>query len=367
MNSTTQTARMASPLAESWPEQDMETLGQCPVCNSQERTPLHGALTDRLFNCAPGNWQLHTCTACQVAYLDPRPTQASIGRAYSTYFTHTEVSAAACSAPKTPSRQERLRQWIQSGLNDYRNARWQMHLTPASSWGRLVVPLAWPLRNLLTAHMRHLPPHPPYPGARLLDVGCGSGAFLEMAQAAGWQVQGVDFDPQAVASACSRGLNVICGGLEQVTDPAAGFDYLTCSHVIEHVHDPRQWLDGMHSLLRPHGKLWLQTPNIASKGHVYFGGNWRGLEPPRHLILFTPEKLTTLLEDVGFAVRLLPLPMLMAVPVYDASRNLANGRAHTEGVAWRSLLHMPSLWNAFMQSIRTNKAEFITVEATRTR
>lgn len=366
MNSPTQ-AHSPPPLEESWPEQDMETLGQCPICNSKERVPLYGPLTDRLFDCAPGNWQLHTCSDCQVAYLDPRPTPASIGRAYSTYFTHKEVSNSACSAPEILSRQQRLRQWIQSGLNDYRNARWQMQLTPASRWGRTVVALVWPLRNLLTAHMRHLPPRPPYSGARLLDVGCGSGAFMEMAQTAGWEVQGVDFDPQAVSAACSRGLNVRCGGLEQVANQLTGFDYLTCSHVIEHVHDPFQWLQDMHALLRPNGKLWLQTPNIASMGIAYFGSNWRGLEPPRHLVLFTPKKLTNLLESVGFTVRLLPLPMLMAVPVYDASRNLASGQAHTDGLAWRSLLHMPSLWNAFMQSIRTNKAEFITVEATRTK
>lgn len=348
-----------------WPTKDLEFLNCCPICCSKDRSPLHGALLDRLFGCAPGHWQLHTCTACSIAYMDPRPTEASIGRAYASYFTHAEVGSENGYTADAPSIHQRLRQWVLAGLNDYRNMRWNTNLKPAKAWGRAAVFVIPPLRSLLIAHMRHLPRRPPYPGARLLDVGCGSGAFLELAQSAGWQVQGVDFDPLAVAVARSRGLNVRCGGLEQIAEQTGTYDFLTCSHVIEHLHDPKGWIKGMHAMLRPNGKLWLQTPNIASLGHRRFGADWRGLEPPRHLILFNPKSLMAVLQSAEFTVRFLPLPMLMAVPVYDASRNLAKGKPHTDGFAWRSLLHIPTLWTALVQSLRTSKAEFITVEATR--
>lgn len=349
-----------------WPAEDLEALGHCPVCLGRERSLLHTELTDRLFGCAPGLWQLHSCTACEVAYLDPRPSPASIGRAYQTYFTHTEASVSVESiANKKPTLQQKLRTWVLAGLNDFRNARWGMQLQPSSPWGRPVVAGIWPLRNLLVAHMRNLPRRPPYPGARLLDVGCGSGAFLDLARSAGWNAQGVDFDPLAVAAARGRGLDVRCGGLEQMADQIGSFDYVTCSHVIEHVHTPAQWIKDMHSLLRPQGKLWLQTPNIASRGHVRYGPDWRGLEPPRHLILFTPAALTKLVQENGFRAQQLPMPLLMAIPVYDMSRKLRTGAPRRDGFAWFSLLHIPSLWDASMQSLQPKQAEFITIEATR--
>jgi len=364
MTAAEQTTPNLMPLSE-WPIKDLEFLDCCPICRSKDRSLMHGALTDRLFGCAPGYWQLHTCTACSIAYMDPRPTAASIGRAYASYFTHTEIGSENESTAHPPSKHQRIRQWVLAGLNDYRNMRWNTHLKPAKAWGRAAVSVIPPLRSLLIAHMRHLPRRPPYPGARLLDVGCGSGAFLEMAQSAGWQVQGVDFDPLAVAAAQSRGLNVLCGGLEQIAEQAGTYDFLTCSHVIEHLHDPKEWIKAMHAMLRPNGKLWLQTPNIESIGHLCYGHNWRDLDPPRHLVLFTPKTLEALLLSANFKVRFLALPLLMAVPVYDASRNLAKGKPHTDGFAWRSLLHIPTLWNALAQSLRTRKAEFITVEATR--
>jgi hypothetical protein len=45
----------------------------------------------------------------------------------------------------------------------------------------------------------------------------------------------------------------------------------------------------------------LETPNIESIGHNYFGINWRGLEPPRHLVLFSPKALWATLVKAGFA------------------------------------------------------------------
>jgi len=62
--------------------------------------------------------------------------------------------------------------------------------------------------------MRHLP-KPPSDG-RLLDVGCGSGAFLKQAEEAGWKVEGVDPDPDAVKLAQDSGLDVRQGGIEML-------------------------------------------------------------------------------------------------------------------------------------------------------
>lgn len=77
---------------------------------------------------------------------------------------------------------------------------------------------------------------------------------------------------------------------------------MVCSHVIEHVFDPVEMIDLMWAALRPGGVLLLATPNASSDVHLHFGRHWRGLEAPRHLVLFTESTLTKLLVSAGFSV-----------------------------------------------------------------
>ena len=301
---------------------------------------------------------MYSCGNCQTAYVDPRPSRASIGLAYRSYFTHHDGP----SLPKGSG----MRSWIKAALNGFRQRRWQMPLSNVSVIGGRLIGLLDPIRETVIAHMRHLPAQLLRPGASLLDVGCGNGLYLDLARQAGWQVRGVDFDAQAVASAQSRGLDVRLGGLEQVQDLMGSFDRLTCSHVLEHVHNPREWLLQMHAMLRPGGSLWLQTPNIDAFGHRRFGSHWLGLDPPRHLILLTPKTLCKLLEDCGFTFKELPLPALMALSVYQDSEAMAKGSPQIGArLRWRSLFRIAWLSDAWRQSHKLAQAEFITVEATK--
>jgi len=132
----------------------------------------------------------------------------------------------------------------------------------------------------------------------LLDVGCGSGDFLEKVRLAGWDVSGVDVDDKAVSNARKKGLNIRHGDIGACRE--TNFDAITLSHVIEHVHDPLALLRGAHARLKPGGCLYIETPNLESVGHRRFGRNWRGLEPPRHLVILSSGSLRLLLAAAGF-------------------------------------------------------------------
>ena len=86
------------PWQDPWPADELEHLGECPVCGGIEREELEAALIDDTFQTAQGEWTLWKCDACHGAYLDPRPDEASIGRAYESYYTHS-VGAADALAP----------------------------------------------------------------------------------------------------------------------------------------------------------------------------------------------------------------------------------------------------------------------------
>ena len=283
----------------SWPAGGLERAQACPLCGSRARTPLHTGIADHAYEHTPGRWDLHRCANCACAYLDPRPTRESIHLAYREYYTH---SAAAGGGAESLTGVRRTRRALANG---YRNWRYGTKEHPASALGAPVTWLFPGTRRRIDLEFRHLPR--PWPGARLLDVGFGDGAFLERAKSAGWQVAGVDFDPVTVEAARQRGLDVYEGSLDALGGVAGPFDVVTLSHVIEHVHDPRAFVREVRAKLKPGGLAWIETPNLASSGHRRFGADWRGLEPPRHLVLFDWDSLEALLRAEGFVdLRRLP-------------------------------------------------------------
>lgn len=274
-----------------WPAEGIEIVANCPVCGADNRKLLHEGLTDRIFFCSPDKWNMYRCESCGSAYLDPRPTAETIGLAYQSYFTHDEKPGVPL-----PGFLKKLRRRFANG---YRNHRYGTSDYPASIFGIMAASLMPGGKAVIDAGMRHLPKATA--GQRLLDLGCGNGVFLLRARSAGWDVVGVDFDAKAVEVACNQGLDVRLGGVDSLDSSIEQFDVITLAHVIEHVHHPVAVLQACYRLLKPSGFLWLETPNIASEGHQLFGASWRGLEPPRHLVLFTLESMRDALNAVGFA------------------------------------------------------------------
>ncbi len=135
---------------------------------------------------------------------------------------------------------------------------------------------------------------------RLLDIGCGDGYVLKLAEELGWDAEGVDFDTRAVANARCKGLKVRLGQLADQRIPDDSFDLILMSHVIEHVHHPLATLSEIRRVLRAGGTLMLATPNADGWGHRHFGRFWRGIEPPRHLNIFTGANLLELAGRAEF-------------------------------------------------------------------
>jgi 2-polyprenyl-3-methyl-5-hydroxy-6-metoxy-1,4-benzoquinol methylase len=234
----------------------------CPVCGTDGER-LYADLRDRLF-AAPGVWSLVRCrnSACALVWLSPAPSAADLEQLYASYYTHSDVVAG----------------------------RWAMRAARAiyrlcvDALLALIGVLAWKRRARLMFLDRDAP-------ATLADIGCGDGSFLRIMADRGWQVAGVDFDAAAVAVARGHGLDVTIGTAESLLQGGRRFDVVTASHVIEHLPDPEAFLSRCRELLRPGGKIVLKTPNSASFGHRRYGRDWRGLEPPRHLQIFTRSAL----------------------------------------------------------------------------
>ncbi len=272
-----------------WPSDRLEEVDACPVCGSAYAERLEGGLRDLMSKPATGPWTINSCTSCGVAYLTPRPDRESIGEAYRHYYTHS-------------SEKDDL---VHSCFRSIRSFLAEKYYATASGSGSfsdravyLLIKLLFPLSLYFDAKSRHIFSLNKRPG-KLLDIGCGNGEFLKFADRYGWRVVGVDFDGEAVREARSCGLDARLGDID-VIDRGERYDFISLSHVIEHVYDPVELLRSCYSLLNHGGVLWLETPNIESMGYAYYKSNWRGLEPPRHIMLFNIKSLNEVFLTAGF-------------------------------------------------------------------
>ncbi len=247
--------------------------------------------------------------------------------------------------------------------NGYRNWRYGTLDSPESSFG-VVAAALWPSgRAIIDNGMRHLPRVSA--GQRLLDVGCGDGAFLRKAKSAGWDVMGLDFDEVSVKLAQSYGLNVLQGNVATLQNMAGCFNTITMGHVIEHVPDPVDVLRRCFDLLEPGGTIWLDTPNINALGHKRYGRAWRGLEPPRHLVLFSVESLLHALSNSGFECPIFPPYRPVAHSTYPASEAILLGVDPYDHHKVTAELQKEIREAVRHQMKNVNVREFITVKATK--
>lgn len=161
---------------------------------------------------------------------------------------------------------------------------------PVPLW---VIRRDWRFRTFLTLK--------PRPGGKLLEVGCGTGHFLRLARAEGYQVVGIDVDDMAIKVARDRfGLleTYVLSVEEFLSRPWEGrFDVICLFDVLEHLDNPITTARGLRRGLVPGGYLELTVPGCR---------RWPGLFhphldfPPNHLTLWTPQAVEKCISNAGF-------------------------------------------------------------------
>jgi 2-polyprenyl-3-methyl-5-hydroxy-6-metoxy-1,4-benzoquinol methylase len=279
-----------------WPQSGLETLGHCPVCRSIDTEVAHDHCHDVVFGVAGGGWTVLRCKDCFSGFLDPRPTPETIGDAYSVYYTHE-------SRLKTPTNKRSLKHIL---LNRIRGSYINAHYgrgQPSLGWlGRKMANLLPELRRSLDNSHRFLPFPQSETTPRLLDVGCGNGDFLKVAGKVGWTTFGNDPDPSALDVPTEQSSEIRQGGINVWDQYSNYFDAITMNHVVEHLHDPIADLSRCYDILKPGGVFYIETPNFDAYGRTLYGPNWRGLEVPRHLVIFTWHSLPEALRRAGFEI-----------------------------------------------------------------
>jgi SAM-dependent methyltransferase len=144
--------------------------------------------------------------------------------------------------------------------------------------------------------------HTPLPSRRMLEIGCGTGLFLDEAGKAGWNCEGIEVSEYAAQVARDRGLRVTCAPIEELSAPQGTYECVALWDVIEHVRDPAGVLRLAADSVRPGGLLALSTGDVTSLCARLSGSVWHLFNLPEHVFFFSPMSLRLLLERAGCEV-----------------------------------------------------------------
>jgi len=204
------------------------------------------------------------CEQCQFIFMNPRPTPAAIGQFYES-----------------------------SGYQPFLSTQ-----SPQGLWDRTYeVVRRWAVGNKRRkiARLKSV--------SSLLDVGCGTGEFLQEMRTHGWQVHGVEKEAKAAQFARQKyDLAVHTGELSDCQFEAGSFHVITFWHVLEHLFDPLAVLRQCRHWLHEDGLILVAAPNISSLDARFYQENWVALDAPRHLIHITPGSMTRLCHKADLAM-----------------------------------------------------------------
>ena len=134
-------------------------------------------------------------------------------------------------------------------------------------------------------------------GARVLEVGCGRGYFLRSIEGQARDALGLELNKRAIADKVTR-FEVVAQPVDVIARAqAGGFDAVVSFQVLEHVIDPRGFLDACVACLRPGGLLAVATPNHDSAVLAHRDDAFD--LPPHHMGHFTAQAYRQIAPLIG--------------------------------------------------------------------
>lgn len=245
------------------------------------------SVKDFFFAADPGEFSYLQCASCASLWLEHRPCGERLVAAYAKYYTHAQ--------PMPNAGPGGVREALRGA---YINARFGASSRMSDRFLAAALRLIGYNTSNIDEQYRFAPKAP----ARILDYGCGNGAYLLRMLPLGYNLDGAEFDSQLFDHLAARGI-----AIADVTTLDDGlwdreFDHVTLAHVLEHVPDPQALLRRLFKWLRVGGTLFVEVPNAEATGLSIFGKYWRGLEAPRHFSLPSQRGLLEALREAGFAI-----------------------------------------------------------------
>jgi len=233
----------------------------CPICDRKAIAYVHDSVDYTVTKKKFSIWECHNC---YLRFTQNFPSQDEIGRYYKAeaYVSHTDSKKGLIN-------------------NLYHRVR---NFTLKS-------------KRKLVQQETHLSK------GNILDVGCGTGAFLNEMKTAGWKITGLEPDKKASKNA-EKLYKIKTQNPEELFQlPPNSYDAITMWHVLEHVHQFNDYIKTLHNLIKDNGRIFIAVPNYTSYDASHYEQHWAAYDVPRHLYHFSPQSMEMLLNKHGLKLK----------------------------------------------------------------
>ncbi len=298
------------------------TLTRCPACGNPDIQEAFNAIDH--FSSGE-SFPLFDCNQCGLRFTNGFPSEEAIGRYYDSadYISHSDTDEGWINKLYHLARRYMLKRKLRMV---------RKHMPPTEKQPSADDPTGSPRGDNLPVKRGGF--------SRLLDMGCGTGYFLNAAKEAGYAVTGIEKDAKAREYAAHRfGLPVM--GEESFWNlTSESFEAVTLWHVLEHLEKLEQSISKVTEVLVKGGVAVIAVPNYRSFDAAFYEAYWAAYDVPRHLWHFSPYALEQLLKKHGLTViQKQPMPfdafyISLLSEQYKKSRLLTRyGRAFLVGLS----------------------------------
>ncbi|MFQ6677614.1 MAG: class I SAM-dependent methyltransferase [Fidelibacterota bacterium] len=230
----------------------------CPICKRE----LKNLFTTKDYLVSKDNFDIMECPSCRLGITSPFPEKDIIGSYYESdeYISHSDQTRSLFDGVYKMVRSIMLskkRRLVESAL------------------GRKT--------------------------GKLLDMGCGTGHFLNMMKSNGWDVAGIDASIKARTFVKNQ-FGISVNSQTEWLNSDEKYDIITCWHSLEHVHEPWIYLEKIRMQLNTNGVLIAALPNYESTDADKYGADWAAYDVPRHLYHFSPHSAEKIMTGNGFSI-----------------------------------------------------------------
>lgn len=239
----------------------MIQYSHCPVCGHNK---IHSVLSAVDYTVSKESFDIGECKSCTARFTQGVPEQNLIAKYYQSaeYVSHSETKSGVVN---------KLYHFIRA--------------------------------ITLTSKRKLILKETGLKKGNMLDLGCGTGAFLNEMKQAGWSNTGIEPDELARKNALDLyGVNALTPerffSLQE-----SSFDAITMWHVLEHVHQLHEYIVQLKKILKPGGVLFIAVPNYTSYDAKKYGPYWAAYDVPRHLYHFSPKSMQILMQQHHLSIK----------------------------------------------------------------
>lgn len=230
----------------------MILLEKCPLCGGMHLKQIIKCMD---HTASKESFNIVSCETCGFTLTNPRPSQSEIGRYYDSemYISHTNSSKGIFNWTYQTIRKLAIKQKV----------------------------------SLLKKESRI--------GAHL-DIGCGTGEFLNACKKEGFVVEGVEPSVKAKKQAEKNYKLKVSDDISLKQYKEKQFDSISMWHVLEHVTELDKTLSEINRILKSNGKLFVAVPNHKSWDAKHYKQYWAAWDVPIHLWHFSEKTISILLK-----------------------------------------------------------------------